>query len=182
MPNSRGTKESAVFWNFRIQKSVAVDERESPSPLSFSVPFGDEVALRIITAEHYGLDDDEEWGKILPAGGHLVYTAEEGSASPKPHTVTLFHQQKCLAIIRSQYKLPPSTPITPRIRHCMNYLRQTILCRPNLRLESVEDERGLTDRYFYDTVCRDWTTIYMEAERNQLAYAKWKEEIRQGDL
>jgi hypothetical protein len=56
----------------------------------------------------------------------------------------------------------------------MNYLRQTLLCRPNLRLESVEDEFGLSDRNFYGTVCRDWTAVYREAERNQVAYAGWK--------
>ncbi|KAJ7114041.1 hypothetical protein C8R44DRAFT_881591 [Mycena epipterygia] len=151
--------------------------------LSFRVPFGDEVALRIITAERYGLGDDadEEWSKILPASGHLVHVAHE-SASPEPYTVTLFHQLKCLDIIRTQYKLPPSTPISSRTGHCMNYLRQTALCRPNLRLESVDDEFGHSDRNFYDTVCHDWTALYREAERNQAAYEGWKSEFRQSSV
>lgn len=142
------------------------------------MPFGDEVALRIITAKRYSLDEDgdEEWAKILPAGGHLVHIATDVSVAPEPHTVTLFHQLKCLEIIRTQFKSSPNTPISPHTQHCMNYLRQTLLCRPNLRLESVEDEFGLSDRNFYDTTCRDWTAVYGEAERNQAAFGHWKEE------
>ncbi|KAJ7753629.1 hypothetical protein DFH07DRAFT_823893 [Mycena maculata] len=144
--------------------------------LSFRVPFGDEVALRIITAERYGLDDDQddEWSKVLPAGGHLVHIATDEMAAPEPYTLTLFHQLKCLDIIRAQYKSPPNMPISSRTSHCMNYLRQTALCRPNLRLESVDDEFGRSDRNFYDTVCHDWTALYGEAERNQAAYEGWK--------
>ncbi|KAJ7459649.1 hypothetical protein B0H11DRAFT_2199166 [Mycena galericulata] len=153
-------------------------------PLSFRVALGDEVALRIIlSSQHYGLDDessDEEWAKVLPVNGHLVHITKNVSDLPNPYTVTLFHQLKCLAINRAQYQLPQTAPIIPRTRHCMNYLRQTILCGLNLRLESVEKESGLTDRYLYDTVCRDWTKLYDEAERNQLAYEKWKNESLRG--
>ncbi|KAJ6478587.1 hypothetical protein C8R47DRAFT_1219528 [Mycena vitilis] len=159
----------SMLWSAKPQK---LDER-----LSFRVSFGDEVALRVITAKRYGLDEhgDKEWSKILPSGGHLVHITEDVSGVPEAHTVTLFHQLKCLDIIRTQYKSPPSEPISPHTRHCMNYLRQTLLCQPNLRLESVEDEFGLSDRNFYDTVCRDWTAVYREAERNQAVFKNWKD-------
>ncbi|KAJ7699277.1 hypothetical protein B0H17DRAFT_1196367 [Mycena rosella] len=152
-------------------------------PLSFRVPTRDQVALRIVTAKRYGLDvdADEEWSKILPPGGHLVHIAEDNSKSPEPYTVTLFHQLKCLDIIRVQYNLPQSTAISPRTQHCITYLREIILCRPNLRLESVEDEFGLSDRNYYDTVCRDWTAVYGEAERNQETYGAWKKERGQDE-
>ncbi|KAJ7217069.1 hypothetical protein GGX14DRAFT_561586 [Mycena pura] len=149
-----------------------IDVSTGTASLSFRVPFGDAVALRIITAERYGLGDDadEEWSKILPAHGHVVHVAQDASAPPEPHTVTLFHQLKCIDIIRAQYKLPQSAPISLRTGHCLNYLRQTILCKSNLVLESVDDQFGHSDRNFYDTVCRDWTALYREAERNQAAY------------
>ncbi|KAJ7602492.1 hypothetical protein DFH06DRAFT_1258701 [Mycena polygramma] len=161
---------SSILWSGKPQK---LDNE----PLSFRVAFGDEVALRVITAKRYGLgeDGDEEWSKILPSGGHLVHITEDVSGVPEAHTVTLFHQLKCLDIIRTQYKSLPSEPISPHTRHCMNYLRQTLLCQPNLRLESVEDEFGLSDRNFYDTVCRDWTAVYSEAERNQAEFKNWKD-------
>ncbi|KAJ6450729.1 hypothetical protein C8R47DRAFT_956351, partial [Mycena vitilis] len=85
------------------------------------------------------------------------------------YTVTLFHQLRCIGIIRAQYKLAPDAPISSRTEHCLNYLRQTILCKPNFRLESVDNEFGHTD-HSYETVCRDWTALYREAERNQMAY------------
>ncbi|KAJ7065983.1 hypothetical protein B0H15DRAFT_918569 [Mycena belliarum] len=167
----------SIFWLLNQGKGG------NTAQFSFHVSFGDQVALRITNAKHYSLDDDDEWSKILPASGHLIHVTEDdsGSVLPRPYTVTLFHQLKCLDIIRTQYKQPPGTPIHPRTRHCMNYLRQILLCRPNLRLEAVEDEFGLTDRYSYDTVCRDWSSLYDEVERNQLAYAKWKEEKKGRD-
>ncbi|KAL4264054.1 ustYa family protein [Pleurotus pulmonarius] len=145
--------------------------------LSFSVPFGEEsVAMRIATGSRYGLEPDanEEWDRILPKHGHLVHIASTPTSTPEPYTVTLFHQLKCLQIVREQYLSPPSNPIAPRTRHCMNYLRQTLYCRLNMGLESVEDAEGRAARD-YDAVCRDWTKLYDEADRNQAAFSLWKE-------
>ncbi|KAF7426109.1 hypothetical protein PC9H_008475 [Pleurotus ostreatus] len=145
--------------------------------LSFSVPFGEEsVAMRVATGSRYGLEPDanEEWDRILPKHGHLVHIASTPTATPEPYTVTLLHQLKCLQIVREQYLSPPTNPITSRTRHCMNYLRQTLYCRLNMGLESVEDAEGRAARD-YDAVCRDWTKLYDEADRNQVAFSSWKE-------
>ncbi|KAF4564754.1 hypothetical protein EYR36_002693 [Pleurotus pulmonarius] len=145
--------------------------------LSFSVPFGEEsVAMRVATGSRYGLEPDanEEWDRILPKHGHLVHIASTPTSTPEPYTVTLFHQLKCLQIVREQYLSPPSSPIAPRTRHCMNYLRQTLYCRLNMGLESVEDAEGRAARD-YDAVCRDWTKLYDEADRNQAAFSLRKE-------
>ncbi|KAF9464586.1 hypothetical protein BDZ94DRAFT_1256091 [Collybia nuda] len=149
----------------RVQESPSLIS--SSGPLSFVVPFNNEkVAMRVINGVRYGVGNDAsaEWDVILPAGGHCVHVGDER------YTVTLFHQLKCLQIIREQYMAPATDPILPHTQHCMNYLRQTLLCRPNLRLESVEDDFGLAERN-YDTICKDWTKVYEEADRNQRAYA-----------
>ena len=111
----------------------------------------------------------------LPSGGHLVHVRPQNNASalPEPHTVTLFHQLRCLDVIRQAYTKVPEEPSPALLHHCMNYLRQTVLCRPNLLLEPVTTAIGLVSDIGYDGVCRDWEAVYREAERNQAAYDEW---------
>ncbi|KAF5378252.1 hypothetical protein D9757_009145 [Collybiopsis confluens] len=129
--------------------------------------------MRVIDAVRYNIRDNEaadEWANLLPPRGHIVYVDDTFTTNPKAFTVTLFHQLKCLDIIRQEYVVvPPPQEPTHLARHCMNYLRQTILCRPNLRLEPAINEGGIAERN-YDTVCHDWTRVYEEAERNQKAF------------
>ncbi|KAI0258512.1 hypothetical protein BC834DRAFT_911147 [Gloeopeniophorella convolvens] len=143
-------------------------------PLSFVVPPSEPVLMRITESARYDIDTAlgaEEFERLTPDSGHVVHISDSSEADPKPYTVTLFHQLKCLGIIRDAYMgLGKQEQPGTLARHCMNYLRQTILCRPNTRLESVKLERGAASRD-YETVCLDWTKIYEEAERNQQAYA-----------
>ncbi|KZT08025.1 uncharacterized protein LAESUDRAFT_724504 [Laetiporus sulphureus 93-53] len=151
-----------------------------PGLLSFSVPETEPIVIGMADTIRYQLDTEEgaaEFAQLLPVGGHLVYATDENdlNAPPKAYSVTLFHQLKCLDIIRRQLLDIRTTNSTAMTRHCMNYLRQTILCHPNLRLESAKTNTGLASRQ-YDTVCRDWTALYEEVERNQKAFVVWKEE------
>jgi len=153
----------------------------APGALSFRVPKAAPVAMSITDSVRYQLDTSgaEDYAKLLPSGGHIVYIDDDDSQTigPEPYTVTLFHQFRCLDIIRdsiNQLSLE-STPVSTMTRHCMNYLRQTILCQPNLRLESAKTSGGVAART-YDAVCRDWTPLYEEAERNHQAYLAWSAE------
>ncbi|KAF9066943.1 hypothetical protein BDP27DRAFT_1329719 [Rhodocollybia butyracea] len=140
--------------------------------------------MRIISGSHYDLASNqanEEWSALIPPAGHTVHVASSAQKN-ETHTVTLLHQLKCLDIIRLEYITPITTSSTERgsvsglTRHCMNYLRQTILCRPNLRLESTREE-AISIRN-YDTVCRDWTKIYREVERNQADHMSYVDAAR----
>lgn len=114
----------------------------------------------------------------------MVYVVEETSSSAEnlghtviqEYTVTLFHQLKCLDIIRRELTESTGGEPTPLATHCMNYLRQTILCAVDMRLESVKHPLGAVERV-YDTTCKDWETVYTEAERNHRAY---RERMRRG--
>jgi len=165
---------AAYLAFYEFERRYIGSEVANGAPLSFSVSLEDEVFMSIFTGARYDLKSDEgeqEWSKILPSpGGHVVHIADDSSSEPKPYTVTLFHQLKCLDIIRRQYVSPPTIPISSLTKHCLNYLRQTMICRPNLRLESVKDSIGIV-RQNYETACRDWTKLYAEAERNQKEFA-----------
>lgn len=139
--------------------------------LSFSVSFGDPVAMHIDDSTHYDLDSElgsQEYANLIPPSGHVVHIGDINK--PDTYTVSLFHQLKCLDIVRQQYIAPSYLPISALTSHCMNYLRQSVLCRLNLRLESTKDAKGTTSRG-YEAVCRDWTKMYDEAERNYKQYS-----------
>jgi len=132
--------------------------------------------MDIFDTSYYDHDEDggENWARMLPDGpdGHLVYLNNEDDATPTPYTVTLFHQLKCLELYHREYTMDPPPPKPSRMmRHCMNYLRQQILCQLDTKLESAKnDEARATKRY--TSVCRDWTKVYEAASANQVPLAK----------
>lgn len=90
---------------------------------------------------------------------------DHGHTLVQEYTVTLFHQLKCLDIIRHELTNGIPREPTQLTSHCMNYLRQTILCAVNMRLESIKNPLGAVERV-YDAICKDWEMVYLEAERN----------------
>ncbi len=152
---------------------------------AFEVEFDEPVALRIYQTSHYLLeteDGDEEWSRVLPPGpaGHLVHLRDADDSSIRPYTVTLFHQLKCLDIIRRQYVLllkrqsepredDATIAVTPLAKHCIEYVRQALQCRPNLWMESTKDA-GRSAVVGYDAACVDWTRVYDEAIAKRKAY------------
>jgi hypothetical protein len=85
----------------------------------------------------YQLETDEaasEYARLLPPGGHTV----EDQAG-RVYTVAMFHQLRCLDILRETYV---SRNVTSLTRHCLNYLRQSVLCLSDTRLESIKSSKG----------------------------------------
>ncbi|KAJ7578715.1 hypothetical protein C8J56DRAFT_968898 [Mycena floridula] len=159
--------------------SFALFQKESriAGSLTFEVPQRDPVGMFISYSSHYQVDTEEgaqEFAHLLPESGYLVHLQdEEDPTRSKPYTVALFHQLKCLDLIRQQYIGPEDGPILPFTRHCLNYLRQSILCCPNLRIESAKNTDGTANR-FYDTACHDWTATYEAADNNHNQFLAWK--------
>ncbi len=109
-----------------------------------------------------------EYTGLLPSGGHTVHLG----SSMSTYTVSMFHQLRCLDLIRQSFNSHGQNQSTALSEHCLNYMRQRFLCRPNLRLESVRDASGtksLTNRP-YDIACPDWTAVYDAAEENYERY------------
>lgn len=120
--------------------------------------------MRIDETKHYQLFSPEgvqEIKNLMPPSGHLVRDIEG-----KLSTVALFHQLKCLNIIRENLvsKIPGATGDSKR---CLNYLRNTVLCNSNTHLESVFHPSNMTVNSLavspHDYRCRDWEKVYREA-------------------
>jgi len=136
--------------------------------LTWSIPELEHVAMRIIPASsRYDLGA-ESWKYLLPESGHVVHHTEpDGSVST--HTVAMFHQLRCLEILHDAYIDEGSHRTSPLPQHCMNYLRQTMLCQMDMRTEM----QGSSFSYNgFDQMCYDWEVIYKEADRNFQMYSK----------
>ena len=109
-----------------------------------------------------------EWNYTLPRGGAVVHLGPDC----RPFTVSMFHQLRCLNIVRAAIiKSHDGDPLDLQRRklvdHCMNYLRQMILCRMDTTLEPLRaiHTRGVAV-WDITHVCKDWSMVYKEAERN----------------
>jgi len=125
----------------------------------------DNVAIWIDNTIRYQLDNSEsaeEYSHLLPSTGTTVYVADDSLHDPGLYTVALFHQLKCLDIIREDYTTGQSSKMC---QHCLNYLRQSLLCLADTRLEPVraaQPPNVVTLAGDYE--CKDWTALYKAAE------------------
>ncbi len=154
-------------------RGEVTDDDTVAASLTFDVKFDAPVAMHIDDTSRFTMDEDgaKDYAALIPPEGHIVHMTDGTQWPPKKYTVTLFHQLRCLgAIHRLSMKAPTSQP-TSLDHHCMNYIRQSVLCRPNLRIEPVKNIVGTGVRA-YDAVCRDWSKIYEEAARNRMEFRK----------
>lgn len=137
--------------------------------LPWFIPELEHVAMRIIPWSAYYELESEAWQRQLPTGGHVVHLANlDGTVGT--HTVAVFHQLRCCDILRQAYLDEGSHRTSPLASHCMNYIRQTLLCHMDMR---NEEQGSHPTNNGADTLCYDWEAIYEEAERNSKAYSHY---------
>jgi len=129
-------------------------------------PMG-KVSMWIDNTVHYQTHTAEgilEFKNLVPESGHLVHLTDPSDGSTKPYTPALFHQLHCLDVIRRDYVKRHASIGSQR---CLNYLRQTILCHSDLRIESARSSLPPHLISFPgDYVCNDWNALYEAAKRN----------------
>ncbi|KAF5309818.1 hypothetical protein D9619_010304 [Psilocybe cf. subviscida] len=151
---------------------MRLDNRRD-SDLVFDPKMTSSVALSVGHTQHYNIDEpdtDMEWSKLIPPGGHFVHL-NNGTGDVKKHTVAMLHQFKCLDAIRQQYSGPSNAPLSPLTLHCINYLRQSILCNLDIGLESATNKWGTVAKSA-EYVCRDWSELYNAVEYNQKSFSQ----------
>jgi hypothetical protein len=115
-----------------------------------------------------GASAKAQWESMVPKNGGIVHVGPEKT----PYMLSMFHQLKCLDIMRRMYVEDHQGELDAIGRHCLNYLRQTVLCRADLRLESLQDPDGphAIDMYG-DFTCTDWRQVYARVEENEKSMA-----------
>jgi len=169
-----------LSWNFHFAayKIKHVAEHNLPSWLTKPLPIAH---LPMENTVHYDLGTDLgilEWNNAtLPGPNHdgVVWLTMKGGER-RPFTFSLFHQLRCLNIVRESLlarRHPPYTKPSRLATHCMNYIRQMVLCRADLTLESARHPRGPNTVVSDVThICRDWSVIWDEVEGNESYHRK----------
>ena len=120
-------------------------------------------------------DGVAEWGANVPGNG-LAYLGE----SKHPFTVAMMHELRCLDIIRDTVVSDTSTEESSTLaRHCLNYVRQSIFCRADTHLESVQypnTAHPVDIESVYE--CKDWGAVYDAVKQSQEEYAPWYAQFR----
>lgn len=134
------------------------------------------VLLQFDNPKHFRLDEADgvaEWKAIVPENG-IVYLGPYR----QPFGVAMFHQLRCLDILRADMVRPRNQSTGPRhspyARHCLNYLRQMVLCHGDLELESFQFASRINPinwRGVYE--CMDWEAVYRKTRKNQQEYREW---------
>jgi Mycotoxin biosynthesis protein UstYa len=126
--------------------------------------------MNIEPTKHYrlsGHDAGAEWAALAPNNGIIHLRPQR-----RPYSISLFHQLRCLDIIRRDIvgSLPPEGSKTSR--HCLNYMRQMVLCRADLAVDPVLGREFKADVRAETNQCVDWRRVYQELEKNQQQYVQ----------
>jgi len=114
-------------------------------------------------------DADVEWALQVPPNGGIVHVNADGEGS-EPYMVSFFHQLRCLDILRTTYAAHEHAD--PLTIHWLNYIRQTVLCRADTKLEKVISFEGLHRVEPWGTMaCKDWRRVYQAQHDNQRDHA-----------
>jgi len=130
------------------------------------------VLMPIHDTVRYQLDTEDgaaEWAASM-AGNGMIYLGEQC----RPFSTSMFHQIRCLDNLRKTFvSVQPHNTSSARqgidwdlARHCMNYLRQMVVCRAHPYLDPVlgypiPNAHPDTDQ------CLDWRAVYQEVRRNR---------------
>ncbi|KAF8183855.1 hypothetical protein K438DRAFT_1724442 [Mycena galopus ATCC 62051] len=143
-------------------------------PELWEIPSLRKVGMIVEESRSYPIDGGnntlEIWATSSPKGFGYVRLGPE----QRTFAVAMFHQLHCVRLIRAGLGGRYDEDTMGHVHHCLNYLRQMILCSPNLTLEpaNVLSRDFEVDRIGATHVCTDWSAMYDEAAAN---FAKWSD-------
>ncbi|KAF2123208.1 hypothetical protein BDV96DRAFT_15554 [Lophiotrema nucula] len=109
-------------------------------------------------------DTERVWDELLPVDFGFI---KHSTLSPDPSAVAAFHQLHCLNGIRlhldgkhSKRAASAHEDVSPaHMRHCIDYLRQSIMCAADSNLEPVNEELGGVTGWGSERTCRDFDAL-----------------------
>ncbi|GJE92373.1 hypothetical protein PsYK624_085270 [Phanerochaete sordida] len=122
-----------------------------------------EVLLLFDNWTRYKLNSSLEWAALYPGNGVVRL-----GPSQDPYTVSMMHQLRCLDQIRQDLTQPKYSREIGRTRHCMNYLRETLMCRGDTMLDAYQYTHKIKPvRVDVIRRCHDWREVYQNVAENQ---------------
>ncbi|KAH7905337.1 hypothetical protein BJ138DRAFT_1164960 [Hygrophoropsis aurantiaca] len=192
-----------ILWN--VLETVMVQLKDTPlnrrehtyrgSDYPFHFPLfmpSAPVALTLTESVHFGLNRSDlthraEWDALVsqPDGYGRVQLGDEH----RLFVVVFYHQMHCLWKIQlTLINRADPTATYHHVEHCLNYLRQTMMCAAADTLElgdfmldvgryGNDSEASWRGERMGDTmVCQDWEWAYEALGENHREWVKWREE------
>lgn len=110
----------------------------------------------------------EQWHALFPAGGGFV---KHPTVSPDMASLAVYHQLHCLNHIRVSYWAAVDGTVVSdhqregsHVRHCIDYLRQSLLCHADANFEMPSREAGGVTGFGFERQCRDIAQLKAWAE------------------
>ncbi|KAF9447769.1 hypothetical protein P691DRAFT_670776, partial [Macrolepiota fuliginosa MF-IS2] len=134
----------------------------------------DQVAQFVGANAHYGMGADDEWESLLPSN-HFSGVRLDPTNVHRQY-ISVYHQLSCLNTLRQLYMNPGWENDTKKegaAHHCMNILRQAVLCNADTTLEPSHMEKLSNGKavpaasgmdVFH--VCRNWEQLRTLFERD----------------
>ncbi|KAL2796246.1 hypothetical protein BJX66DRAFT_336260 [Aspergillus keveii] len=131
-------------------------------------------------------EEDRAWDDLVPVGRGFV---QHPQLAPDVSALTVFHQLHCLHAILAAYyaaieaanptlrphlKADADDPLLnntgilmepSHVRHCFDYLRQTIMCAADTNIEVLDRDTRATDGWGEQRVCRDYQKVFEWADK-----------------
>ncbi|KAI9842790.1 MAG: hypothetical protein M1837_006893 [Sclerophora amabilis] len=122
-------------------------------------------------AERPSVETDQAWDDLFPEQGGFF---RHPTLAPKRAAFAVFHQLHCLDAIRKGYwavydasiqgkklvedELPfMSSP--SHMRHCIDLIRHSLMCQPDLTVEVKDEKRGGVTGFGTEHQCKDWDQL-----------------------
>jgi hypothetical protein len=110
---------------------------------------------------------DKQWDQLVP--GHSRDKGNIRLGSDRKYMLSMFHQLQCLDITRRAYVDGAEGRDSVRsslTRHCLNYIRQMVMCRAESKLERVIDPDGAHAVQVREPQkCLNWRVVYGRVEK-----------------
>lgn len=148
---------------------LAYSGHDFPQTLPLDLPL---VSLTVEESVHYTLlgdASDEEWFTLTPVDTGVGYVRL--GPEDRLFGVSMMHELHCLRILNLAFgKAKIATP--HHIKHCLGYIRQGVLCSPDLTLEpgNFEERDFDVERTGATHTCKDWSAVYSFMGENS---ARW---------
>ncbi|KAI0787537.1 hypothetical protein C8Q74DRAFT_1366397 [Fomes fomentarius] len=132
-------------------------------PLPFEIEM---VPVTIEESVHYpavGAPSNQEWLSIAsPSIGYIRLGPED-----RTFVISMFHELHCLRMINGAFSKMKGANVG-HIKHCLNYVRQGVLCNPDLTLEpgNFEERDFEVERLGGTHLCKNWNPIYEWVDNN----------------
>jgi hypothetical protein len=78
-------------------------------------------------------EEQDDWASLVPSTGPSAVLSSDNNT----YTLAMFHQLACLRHVRDVYVADTGLDSASLVNHCLNYMRQAIMCHGETRIEPL---------------------------------------------